>query len=113
MTEDSAPLLPATPITAALAAMEGALARWSTEFTAHHALSDPDAATLAQAAQEARVAAEIRRIFRSLSAAERSDPAALAHARAVAAAVISRELAIHPPLTLLESHEERALRGPV
>lgn len=101
----------ATPITAAMAAREGALARWSTELVARYALDHPDAATPAQAAQEVRVAAEIRQLFRSLTAVDRTDPDVLARTRATAAALISYELALDPPITLRESPEERALRG--
>ena len=50
----------ATPITAAMAAREGALARWSTEFVTRYALDHPDAASPAQAAQQVRAAGEIR-----------------------------------------------------
>jgi hypothetical protein len=99
-----------TPITATKAALEGALARWSTELVARYGLDHPDAATPAQALQEVRVAGEIRQIFWSLTPVEKTDPDALARARAQAAALISRELALDPPISLRGSPEERALR---
>jgi hypothetical protein len=99
------------PVTATKAALDGALARWSTELVARYALDHPDAATPAQAAQEARVADELRRLFWSLSAVEKTDPDAIARTRAAAAALISHELGLDPPITLRESPEERALRG--
>lgn len=99
------------PITAVKAALEGALARWSTEFVARYGLDDPDDATPAQAAQEVRVAREIREMFWSLDAVARTDPDVLARTRAQAAALITRELGLAPPVTLRDSPEERALRG--
>jgi hypothetical protein len=101
----------ASPISAAKAALVGALARWSTELVARYGLDHPDLATPAQSAQERRVAGEIRRIFWALLPAEETDPEVLARVRAQAAALISRELALDPPVTLRESPEERALHG--
>ena len=65
-----------TPITATKAALEGALARWSTSSSPATA-SATRAATSAQALQEVRVAGEIRQIFWSLTPVEKTDPDAL------------------------------------
>jgi hypothetical protein len=104
------PPLARPPATAASAALDGALARWSTEFVARYGLDHPDLATPEQVAQELRVAGEIARLFRTLTPAKKADPDALAQARARAAALISRELGLDPPVTLGESPEELALR---
>jgi hypothetical protein len=99
-----------TPMTAAKAALEGALARWSTEFVACYSLDHPDLATPAQAVQELRVADQIRQLFWALSPAEKTDPDVLARIRAQVAALISHELGLDPPISLRESPEERSLR---
>lgn len=94
---------------AAKAALEGALARWATEFAAHYDLRHADLADPEQAAQEARVARELRLLFWSASPAEKTDPGLLAAIRARAAELISYELGIDPPLVLRASPEELAL----